>query len=322
MKELTKEDFSPSPVLEAIIENGLKNGYPIGFDKVAVSEDKGLRHNKGKIRYDLLEPFAITELAKVFTKGAEKYADRNWEKGMKWSKMRASLGRHLAAYDNSEDYDFDPMCEACKAGNCVNHTGLYHIAQVAWNALGILSYYKLFPQGDDRPHRNFNRPKIGLDIDNVICDWTKGWGDYFQCKMRPDAWNYTYDNSARFKSTPKETLHDMYSKMPRQVEPSDIPFEPHCYITARSIDPEVTKKWIEDNGFPCAPVYTVPFMHSKVEVAKEAGVDWVIDDSFANFVELNNAGICCFLYDAPHNRRYDVGYKRVKDFKDFKDRFL
>src|SRR6187399_1313572 len=114
--KLKQEDYSHTEVLKSIVENhptDEENKYQklfteqmTGFnpDKLLKlvpnnpREDKGLRHNKGKIRYDLLEPFAITELAKVFTKGAEKYADRNWEKGMKWSKMRASLGRHLAAY--------------------------------------------------------------------------------------------------------------------------------------------------------------------------------------------------------------------------------
>lgn len=41
-------------------------------------EDKGLRYNNGKLRYDLLEPFALQELVRVFTKGAEKYEDNNW----------------------------------------------------------------------------------------------------------------------------------------------------------------------------------------------------------------------------------------------------
>ena len=40
---------------------------------------EGLRYNQNKLRYDLLEPFAIEQLAKVFTKGAEKYAPHNWE---------------------------------------------------------------------------------------------------------------------------------------------------------------------------------------------------------------------------------------------------
>lgn len=40
------------------------------------------------------------------------------------------------------------------------------------------------------------------------------------------------------------------------------------------------------------------------------------DVTFENFVELNNAGICCFLFDALHNRKYQVGYKRIKSLNE------
>jgi uncharacterized HAD superfamily protein len=64
------------------------------------------------------------------------------------------------------------------------------------------------------------------------------------------------------------------------------------------------------------PVYCVPYNASKVEIAKESGIDIFVDDRFENFVELNSAGICCYLFDAPHNRRYDVGHKRLYSLKD------
>ena len=55
-------------------------------------EAKGLRKNDGKLRYDLLEPYAIQELVKVFTEGAKKYSDFNWiDGGMDYTKMLASL---------------------------------------------------------------------------------------------------------------------------------------------------------------------------------------------------------------------------------------
>ena len=68
-------------------------------------------------------------------------------------------------------------------------------------------------------------------------------------------------------------------------------FEPTCYITSRPVSTEITKQWIEKNGFPCVPIYTVDVNHSKIQVAKEAGIEVFIDDKFENFVELNNAGI-------------------------------
>lgn len=304
-KKLNQDDYivGDNKVLQAIIENHPQNGT-----------DKGLRHNKGKIRYDLLEPFAIQELAKVFTKGAEKYADRNWEKGMKWSKMRASLGRHLAAYDNCEDFDIDPMCEDCRKGECKNHTGLYHIAQVAWNALGILSYYKLHPQGDDRAHKYLSRPRIGLDIDEVLGDWVGHWVARHGIQDRPEFWNFDRDIHKKFEEMKDDK--EFWLTIPVKTSPCDIPFEPACYITSRSIPIEWTQEWLDKNKFPAVPVYRVDFEHSKVEVAKQAKIDWYVDDRYENFVELNNAGICTFLFDAPHNKRYNVGYKRIKSLKE------
>lgn len=53
------------------------------LNKNKCMEQKGLRYNSGKTRYDLIEPFALEQLANVFTKGSEKYADHNWLKGLK-----------------------------------------------------------------------------------------------------------------------------------------------------------------------------------------------------------------------------------------------
>jgi uncharacterized HAD superfamily protein len=96
----------------------------------------------------------------------------------------------------------------------------------------------------------------------------------------------------------------------------DIPFEPHCYITSRPCSVETTIKWLDDNGFPTKPVYCVGVGQSKVDVAKEAGVDIFVDDAFDNFKTLNAAGICCFLWDTPHNQRYQVGFKRIHSLND------
>lgn len=276
--------------------------------------EKGLRYDKGKVRYDLLEPFAMEQLALVFTKGAMKYDANNWLKGMNWSKMRASLGRHLAAYDKNEDFDFDPTCTDCQAGKCVNHTGLYHMAQVAWNALGILSYYKHFPQGDDR----FKKPirKIGLDIDEVICDWVNPWCEKFGLE-RPKTWFFQRDINKHFKEmTESGELSDFYLTLKPLMRAEEIPFEPHCYVTSRPVPTDVTEKWLDMNGFPTRPVITVAPGMSKVQALKEAGVEVFVDDRYENYEELNRNGILCYLWDSPHNQRYNVGFKRIKTLKE------
>lgn len=264
-------------------------------------EHQGLRFNEGKLRTDLVPNSAIKGLAKVLTLGAKKYAPRNWEKGMAWSTVTSSLKRHLLAFEQCED--FDP------------ETGLLHVEHILTNAAFLVEFYKTYPQGDDRQHSYLKRPKIGLDIDEVLCDWVGCWSEKFGYE-RPKTWNFSYKNKEHFESFSPEELNKFYLNIPAKIKADDLPFEPHCYITSRSVPVELTKEWLQKNGFPTTPVYSVGFGESKVEVAKKSGIDWFVDDRYENFVELNNAGICCFLLTAPHNLRYNVGYKRIETLKD------
>lgn len=254
---------------------------------------EGKRYDSEKLRYDLIHPEAEKGLVEVLTFGSSKYAPRNWEHGMAWSRVIASLKRHLAAIERGEDYD--------------NESGLLHVDHLQCNAHFLAAYYRIFPQGDDRRRRHI---KIGLDIDEVICDWTGARSKKFGYPI-PENWHFSYNNKAHFESFTENELNEFYLSIPAKLKPSDIKFEPHCYITSRSVPVELTKQWIQNNGFPTVPVYSVGHGQSKVEVAKQSGIDVFVDDAYHNFIELNNAGICCFLLDAPHNRRYDVGYKRI-----------
>lgn len=264
-----------------------------------MTEHKGLRFNTGKLRFDLVNAFAHEQMVRILTKGAEKYAPRNWERGMAWSNVISSLKRHLHAIENGEDYD--------------SETGELHAAHVACNAHFLTAYYKLYPQGDDRPHTYLNPLRIGLDIDEVLADWVKHWCEYHNLSI-PTNWNFDRDIKDKFEAL--KNNKEFWLGIPVKTSPLDIPFEPACYITSRSIPTEWTEEWLNVNGFPAVPVYTVGLNKSKIEAAKEAMLDLYIDDRYDNFVELNNAGICTFLFDAPHNARYNVGYKRIKSLKE------
>jgi 5'(3')-deoxyribonucleotidase len=286
------------------------------------------RYNKGKTRYELIPEFALKQLAEVYTRGAHKYSiyrdeDKNvikgsdipmseahkyelmddgadnWKKGLPWKSTLDSVKRHIEQFREGEDFDSD--------------LGTYHLANAAWGLLTILEYYKIYPQGDDRNHKYLNMPKIGLDIDEVLADWVGHWTKYHGQEV-PETWNFDRDIKSKFDLLKNDK--EFWLSIPPKINPSDIDFEPHCYITSRSIPLEWTQEWIDKNGFPTMPVYSVEFGESKVEVAKKSGIDIFVDDRFENFVELNNAGICCYLFDAPHNKRYNVGYKRIFSLKE------
>ena len=100
-------------------------------------DGQGLRYNNGKPRFDLLPPEALQALAEHYGKGAEKYAARNWERGMDWCKCFASLERHAWAWMGGEDIDPE--------------NGSHHMIAVAWNAMALFTYAMRNIGTDDRP---------------------------------------------------------------------------------------------------------------------------------------------------------------------------
>lgn len=98
---------------------------------------EGVKFDKGKARYDLIPPDALDELAKLYGMGADKYGDRNWEKGMDWGRIFGAMMRHSWAWLRGERYD--------------PKDGQPHLASVAWCALTLLAYEMREVGTDDRP---------------------------------------------------------------------------------------------------------------------------------------------------------------------------
>ena len=88
--------------------------------------DVGAKYDGEKTRWELLPYDAIEEVARVYTMGAHKYADRNWEKGIAYSRILGALQRHLTAWYQGERYDPE--------------NGQPHLASVVWNGLALLAY--------------------------------------------------------------------------------------------------------------------------------------------------------------------------------------
>lgn len=86
----------------------------------------GTKLDSGKLRHDLLPPDAMNEVARIFTFGAEKYADRNWEKGMDWGRVYAAQQRHMMAFWGGEMYDPE--------------TGMLHTAHATFGTLVLTAY--------------------------------------------------------------------------------------------------------------------------------------------------------------------------------------
>ena len=95
------------------------------------------KHDTNKVRFDLLPPVPLEQLAAVFTYGASQYGERNWEEGMKWSRLFSATQRHLWAYWRGEDID--------------RESGLPHLAHATASLLMLMEYSEIHQNFDDRP---------------------------------------------------------------------------------------------------------------------------------------------------------------------------
>lgn len=98
---------------------------------------KAVKFDEGKLRFDLIPPEFVEELARVYTIGAKKYGDNNYlNGGMDWSRVIAALKRHLNSWEKGEIHDPVDKQE--------------HLASVAWCAGALMMYQHHNLGKDDR----------------------------------------------------------------------------------------------------------------------------------------------------------------------------
>ena len=85
------------------------------FDTGAVRDTQS-----GKPRYDLIPPVAHYRVAMHYGGGAEKYNEWNWAMGIKFSRLFASMYRHLMQFAMGET-DEDHMAAVVFGANCIMH---------------------------------------------------------------------------------------------------------------------------------------------------------------------------------------------------------
>lgn len=106
-------------------------------DETILIASEGRKDDSGKMPMHLLAPELLEATAAVLAFGAEKYAPRNWEKGMAWHRPFSALMRHMWAWWRGEDLDPE--------------TGLSHLGHASCCLMFLIAYQARRLGADDRP---------------------------------------------------------------------------------------------------------------------------------------------------------------------------
>ena len=107
----------------------------IGETRVVDPKSGGEKGSK-LARFDLVPTEALEALAEHFGRGAQKYADRNWERGYRYGLSSAALMRHAWAWWRGEDLDPE--------------TRSNHMISAAWHCLALYTFQRRGLGTDDR----------------------------------------------------------------------------------------------------------------------------------------------------------------------------
>lgn len=97
----------------------------------------GTKFDQEKLRYELIPPYPLSELARVYTIGGKKYLPDNWREGLDKDRILGALLRHT---------------EAIRMGELIDQKdGQLHASSIAWCAFALMEYESTHPEFDDRP---------------------------------------------------------------------------------------------------------------------------------------------------------------------------
>ncbi len=124
-------------------------------------EDYGIKHDSGKLRYDLVPVEAHEALAEVFTYGSSKYGDNNWQ-AVESNRYEAALFRHLNAWRKGEKVDSESGISHLKHA-LTNVAILLHKEEAAW-AKELDDMYEEHKKSQEEDKKNYYSNGNSSDI--------------------------------------------------------------------------------------------------------------------------------------------------------------
>jgi hypothetical protein len=110
---------------------------------------EGRKDDADKVRIDLFPPEALFGISRVLTFGAAKYADRNWEKGISWSRVFAALMRHMWCWWGGQG----PTTESFVFDDVDGETKMSHLWHAGCCLVFLIAFEERRIGPDDRPRK-------------------------------------------------------------------------------------------------------------------------------------------------------------------------
>jgi hypothetical protein len=96
---------------------------------------------------ELIPPSLLFAIGTILTFGAKKYADRNWEQGISWSRVFGAMMRHMWSWWGG----VGPTKESFLLGELDLETGKSHLWHAGCCLAFLIEYEITHKELDDRP---------------------------------------------------------------------------------------------------------------------------------------------------------------------------
>lgn len=119
---------------------GKSLGEPVtaGYSEMITNPNTGATKESKLARFDLIPQFPLWSLAEHYGKGAKKYEDRNWEKGIEYKLCFAAMMRHASLWWSGEDVDAE---------------GFHHLDAIPFHAFALREFQRTGVVLDSRPSK-------------------------------------------------------------------------------------------------------------------------------------------------------------------------
>ncbi len=145
--------------------------------------------------------------------------------------------------------------------------------------------------------------RLGLDIDDVVCDFT--WGVFHEAEISVEqvvgVRSYDYREVLDFKPIWERIKDNDAFWLALPVLDSHIPNCCVAYVTSRYCPIQITEAWLRAKSLPLLPIHYVK-SDDKLSVLLEHDLDGIVDDKAEVFEKVSKRLPSSFLVSRPWNR--------------------